>query len=579
MNNIFNEKSGFSLVEAILSLAIFALLVTALVGALSYGVQSPQIAGAHSRALLLADEGLEAARNIRDTSYAGFTAGTYGLAPIGGIWTLSGIADSVGIFYRHLDIASLDSNRKIVTSTVEYSTKPGVTSTVSLATYITNWRRTVSALGGLLIYGDGTTMPKYRIYDSTLDVFSAEASSTESLAGITFIIRASPKGPEAIAGFVTATGALNVLCYDGTSWFQEWTAAVGGTGATRRFDIAYETASGDAMVLYSANVATNNELHYQALPAGSGCGSANWSAENTISSARTTGVVQWVKMAWDRRSSSNLITAIWADANSDLSAMVWSGSAWGNEPSTASATALDTVASAQDVENFDVEYESVSGDVMMVWGIAVGKKTNGVRYRVCTGGTAACAWGAVTTPPTFADDAVSLDLSANPNTDEMAFASIGTNQNDLQIGYWSGSAWTNKANADTSCNTPIAGSKLVAAGWLISGATTRSIIRYADQGSSAIDWYVGNNGSFAKQTDFTVTPAPTGPIYYDVQMNPLSQDQLMSLVADGANGLFAKRLIFTAPSTFTWTNSDAAVLEAALPQSINSPFSFAYWRI
>lgn len=147
MKYIFNEKSGFSLVEAILSLAIFAMLVTALVGALSYGVQSPQVGGAHSRALLFAEEGLEAARNLRDTSYAGLVSGVHGLAPAGGIWTLSGVADSVGIFYRHLDIAVLDANRKIVTSTVEYSTKPGATSTVSLATYITNWRRLVSVRG------------------------------------------------------------------------------------------------------------------------------------------------------------------------------------------------------------------------------------------------------------------------------------------------------------------------------------------------------------------------------------------------------------------------------------------------
>lgn len=148
---IINSKnkavSGFSLIEALLSLAVFMLMAAALVGALSYGVQSPQVAGANSRALLLAEEGLEAARNLRDTSYAGLTAGTYGLAPAGGIWTLSGTSDTNGIFERHLDIADVDATHKIVTSTVSYKTSASGTSTVTLATFLTNWRRAVASHG------------------------------------------------------------------------------------------------------------------------------------------------------------------------------------------------------------------------------------------------------------------------------------------------------------------------------------------------------------------------------------------------------------------------------------------------
>jgi len=146
--NVKNKAvSGFSIIEALLSLAVFMLIAAALVGALSYGVQSPQVAGASSRALLLAEEGLEAARNLRDTSYAGLTAGTYGLAPAGGIWTLSGTSDTNGIFERHLDIADIDATHKIVTSTVSYKTSASGTSTVALATFLTNWRRAVASHG------------------------------------------------------------------------------------------------------------------------------------------------------------------------------------------------------------------------------------------------------------------------------------------------------------------------------------------------------------------------------------------------------------------------------------------------
>jgi hypothetical protein len=376
------------------------------------------------------------------------------------------------------------------------------------------------------------------------------------------------------------------MCYDGSNWTQEWTAMVGGTGTTRRFDIAYETGSGDAMILYSNNVANNNELGYRTKLGSTGCGSGNWSGATNYSPLRTTGIVQWVKMAWDRRAGQDLIAAQWADANADLSAIIWSGTAWGNEPSLVSEGNLDFVAATQDVDNFDLEYESLSGDVMMVWGTAVGNNANGVRYRLCTGGTANCTWGAVTQPPTFNDDAVNLDISANPNTDEIVFASIGANQSDLQVGYWSGSVWTNSANTDTSAQIPVAGSKLVATGWLIAGATTRALVVYNDSGATTIRYrqynpitntWVPANGS--SPTIFTPSPVFTNPQrYYQIEMNPLSEDQLMFCVSDNASDLFCKRLVMNATPSFTWTNSDGVAIEATLPQAINSPFSFTFWR-
>ena len=147
------------------------------------------------------------------------------------------------------------------------------------------------------------------------------------------------------------------------------------------------------------------------------------------------------------------------------------------------------------------------------------------------------------------------------------------------MGYWSGSAWTNTANADVSCTTPVAGSKRVATGWLISGATTRSLVMYADNGSTAIDWYVGNVGAFTLQLDQAMSPAPTNPQWFlAAQMNPLSKDTLMYGVAENANDLVSKRLVMSSTPTFTWTNSDGAVLINTLPQRIANPFSFAYWR-
>jgi hypothetical protein len=61
-------------------------------------------------------------------------------------------------------------------------------------------------------------------------------------------------------------------------------------------------------------------------------------------------------------------------------------------------------------------------------------------------------------------------------------------------------------------------------------------------------------------------------------MNPRDQAQLMYLTSDGNSDLYAKRLVMTSTSTLSWSNSDGGALETTLPQTISSPFSFAFWQ-
>src|ERR1041384_6828468 len=93
-------QGGFSPVEVLLAATIFGMLVTAIVGAVIYGRNSTDGAGNRSRASLLAEEGLEAVRNIRDASYANLTDGTYGIAQSANQWALSGASDTSGIYTR-----------------------------------------------------------------------------------------------------------------------------------------------------------------------------------------------------------------------------------------------------------------------------------------------------------------------------------------------------------------------------------------------------------------------------------------------------------------------------------------------
>jgi Tfp pilus assembly protein PilV len=135
-----NSKDGFNLVEVLLAMATFSLLITAIVGALIYGQQSTQIAGTRARASLLAEEGIEAVRNIRDENFTNLTDGHYGLSTAGGKWSFNGAADTTGVFTRTLIISTVDANTKQVVSQVTWQENQQRDGLVALTGYITNWK-------------------------------------------------------------------------------------------------------------------------------------------------------------------------------------------------------------------------------------------------------------------------------------------------------------------------------------------------------------------------------------------------------------------------------------------------------
>ena len=596
--------AGFSLIEIIIAIAIFSLILagglTGFIPVLNQNRQSTEITQANR----LAEEGLEAVRSIRNRDFNLLSNGNKGVGISNNLWTFSGTTDITDKFTRQISITvanrdaggslvatggTTDPDTWLIKSLVTWNYGVGETKQFSLNTILTNWRKNIATTvdyDGLIVYGSGSTVtPLWKTYVNSSNVFGTK-NTMPALTGSprNFIVRTSPQKIEAIAGTVTSSGVLYVYCFDGATWTQDWSTTVGGTATTRRFDIAYENTTGSAVVLYSTNAATTNELNFRKKLGSSSCGSSNWSGATAFDPIRTSAFISWVKMTSNPVSGSNLIAAIWADNNKDLSGAIWNGTTFTNEPTSAMDTSLESINTGTtfpDVESFDLAYESLTGDLMVVWGNSGGTNgTNGVRYRLCSGNSATCTWGSVITPPTFADDATNLDLSSNPNSDEMVFASIGNAGSDLQIGYWSGIGWTNTANVDTSAQVPLAGTKLVATGWLTSGSTTRSIITYNNSATTTLGWYVGNGKTFTVQTPFTVTPVFASPQkWYDIAYDPKNKNQLMFGISDNNSDLMVKRLVMTSTPAFTWTNSNgSSALETNLGQSIVKPYSFAYWQ-
>ena len=284
------NTSGFSLIEIIIAIAIFSIIIagglTGFIPVLNQNRQSNEIIEANR----LAEEGLEAVRSIRDRDFNLLSAGNKGIGVSSNLWNFSGTNDVSGKFTRQISITAAnrdvggtlinsggttDPDTWLIKSLITWNYSIGDTKQFSLETILTNWRKNIGInYDGLVVYSDGTTKPPWRTYTTDSNIFSAE-ETLPNLVGSprNFVVRTSPQKIEAIIGTVTDSGTLFIYCFNGTTWTQDWSATVGGTATTRRFDIAYETNSGKAVVLYSTNNSNTNELNFRTKSGSSSCGS------------------------------------------------------------------------------------------------------------------------------------------------------------------------------------------------------------------------------------------------------------------------------------------------------------------
>jgi len=139
-SHINNKTFGFSLIEVLLTVAIFSMFVVALIGVLSIGEESSSLGGKRIQAVFLAEEGLEAVRNIRDENFANLVDGPYGLVKAGNQWNFSALPDVNDIFTRTVNISTVDADTKLVISTVDWPQNLQRNGSVVLTTYLTNWK-------------------------------------------------------------------------------------------------------------------------------------------------------------------------------------------------------------------------------------------------------------------------------------------------------------------------------------------------------------------------------------------------------------------------------------------------------
>jgi hypothetical protein len=153
MPKVFNRTkiNAVSTIEIVLTIALFSLMVLAVSTTVTYVIKTSSQSTASIKAALLASQGLEAMRDIKDENFATLVDGSYGLSSVSGKWALSGTNDVTEVFTRQVTVAADAANTtlpdiisKKITVTVTWGSP---TKTYSVSTLMTNWGRSRQTYG------------------------------------------------------------------------------------------------------------------------------------------------------------------------------------------------------------------------------------------------------------------------------------------------------------------------------------------------------------------------------------------------------------------------------------------------
>lgn len=255
---------------------------------------------------------------------------------------------------------------------------------------------------------------------------------------------------------------LQLLSRTGSNWqLQEVPTTMRKSGAARRLDLAYESLSGEGLLVYGTSASS---LGYRTFSKGA------WSDEKLVSTVPpATNGADWVRLAADP--TSDEITLAYADATErNLHLVTWDGknNAW---LEFASSKVISRVAGGDSAmrQGFDIVYEGISGALILVYGSA---DQGELRYARRAG----LDWtdGQVQTTPSDLARNHEIHLAAEPGSKRVAGLDVLFGGNPYALWhlalFWDGKGWT----ADK-----------VSEHWLVAGT-------YSSHG--AVGW-VGGNGT------------------------------------------------------------------------------------
>ncbi len=135
------EKSGQSLLEIILAMAIFVVVISTISHFVLNAQYSATLSSEETQAIFLAKEGIEALRSIRDNDFYDLeVVEDYGVEISGNKWVIKNEPDIIDKFTRKITITEIDSDTWQIVSTISWQPLMGSETSVSLTDHLTTWR-------------------------------------------------------------------------------------------------------------------------------------------------------------------------------------------------------------------------------------------------------------------------------------------------------------------------------------------------------------------------------------------------------------------------------------------------------
>ncbi|MFC1802141.1 fibronectin type III domain-containing protein [Patescibacteria group bacterium] len=151
-------NKGQGLIEVLVAISVFVIgVVTISILMIDASFASRQ-GNERTQAVLLAREGLEVARALRDEDFDNLTNGSHGIALSSGQWIFSGTSDTQDQFTRVVEVSNVgDGDNKRIDSTVAWDFSEGREGEVTLTSYLSNWTQTRGNAGDVVINVDDAT--------------------------------------------------------------------------------------------------------------------------------------------------------------------------------------------------------------------------------------------------------------------------------------------------------------------------------------------------------------------------------------------------------------------------------------
>jgi len=227
---------------------------------------------------------------------------------------------------------------------------------------------------------------------------------------------------------------LDAYVWNGSSWSVTNNIGQVNSGAStyQSFDVAYEKASGEAIIVYALLSSDGTrDLAYKTW------NGSTWSNEAYINDLGHSSAVnyRWVELEPNPINGSNEIALIAIDqSNADCNGWIWNGNDWGNFQELESS-----MSAVRDCECIGVAYEQNSGHAMFAWcytGFVESRKWNNTAWEnelpAISISTLNNRW---------------LSLKADPSSNFLMVVTID-GQSDLNTVFWNGSSWDSPVEHD-----------------------------------------------------------------------------------------------------------------------------------